>query len=102
MADLRKKVLSFENGKTLKLWGNSVAISKSLEIGEGYAPNLFAYSVSQKDDKANPEVYNPHGLTKEELLELADFQIRLWMDLKDSIRRYGINSVKVFVKEAMI
>ncbi|WP_315819362.1 hypothetical protein [Paraflavitalea speifideaquila] len=41
MADLKRKPLSLSSGKLLKLYGNSIAISKSLEIGEGYAPNIF-------------------------------------------------------------
>lgn len=102
MAEIKKRVLTLSSGKTVKLWGNSLAIGKSLEIGEGYAPNLFSCSVSQTADKAVPVVSNPHGLTKEELLELADYQIRLWMDLKDAIRLHGTGSIKVFNKEGMI
>jgi len=102
MADLKKRVLSLSTGKTIKLWGNSIAISKSLEIGEGYAPNMYAYVVPQASDKATPTVLNPHGLTKEEMLELADMNIRLWMDLKDSIRLHGVGSAKVFNKDALL
>lgn len=102
MAELKKRVLSFSNGKTIKLWGNSIAIGKSLEIGESYAPNIFFSSVTQAGDKENTVVSNPYGITKDELLELADYNIRLWMDLKDAVRKHGINSVKLFNKEGMI
>jgi hypothetical protein len=102
MAELKKRVLSFASGKTIKLWGNSIAINKSLELSEGYAPNIFALGNSQEGDKAGSEVHNPHLLTKEELLELADYNIRLWMDLKDSIRKHGTSSAKIFVKEAVV
>ncbi len=102
MADLKKRTLSFSNGKQMKLWGNSIAIGKSLEIGEGYAPNIFSYSVVQSGDKSTPTVSNPYGLTKDELLELADYQIRLWMDMKDAVRKHGVNNVKVFNKEGML
>lgn len=102
MAELKKRVLSLSTGKTIKLWGNSIAISKSLEISEGYAPNIYAYAPSGSSDKAAPSVANPHALTKEELLELADMNIRLWMDLKDSIRIHGAASAKVFNKEAIL
>lgn len=102
MADLKKRVLSFSNGKQVKLYGNSIAISKSLELGEGYAPNIFSFSAGQVTEKVSPSVSNPHGLSKDEILELADYNIRLWMDLKDSIRKHGINNVKVFNKEAIL
>lgn len=102
MAELKKRILTFSSGKTIKLWGNSLAIGKSLEIGEGYAPNVFSYLALQAGEKSTPSVSNPHGLTIEELLELADYQIRLWMDLKDAVRRHGISSSKVFNKEGMI
>lgn len=102
MAELKKRMLTFSSGKVVKLWGNSLAIGKSLEVGEGYAPNFFSYSVTQTGDKSTATVSNPYGLTKEELLELADYQIRLWMDLKDGIRTHGTGSVKVFNKDGMI
>ena len=102
MAELKKRILTLSSGKVIRLWGNSLAIGKSLEIGEGYAPNVFSYSVDQIAEKTVPAVSNPYGLTKEELLELADYQIRLWMDLKDSIRVHGTASIKVFNKEGII
>lgn len=101
MADLKKRILSFNNGKSVKLWGNSIAIGKSLELGEGYAPNLFAFNPGEGSDKA-ATVANPHKLTQDELLELADYNIRLWMDFKDAIRKHGIASAKLFNKEGMI
>ena len=73
-----------------------MAISKSLEIGEGYAPNIFSYTDEQLDGKNTPSVSNPHKLTPEEMMELADFNIRLWIELKENIRKYGLNSIKVF------
>ena len=102
MADLKRRVLSFSNGKQVKLYGNSVAIGKSLEIGEGYAPNIFSFLPVQGGEKASPVVANPHGLNKDELLELADFNIRLWMDFKDSVRKHGITNIKVFNRESIL
>ena len=102
MAEIKKRVLSLSGGKSIKLWGNSLAIGKSLEIGESYAPNIFFFSAEKTGDKESPTVSNPHGLTKDELLELADYNIRLWMDLKNAVRKYGINNTKLFNKEGMI
>ncbi len=42
MADLKRRTLQLSSGKQIKLYGNSVAINKSLEIGEGYAPNILS------------------------------------------------------------
>ena len=101
MAEIKKRVLSFSNGKTIKLYGNSVAIGKSMEISEAYAPNIFGFIAPTGEDKTG-SVLNPHKLTAEELMELADYNIRMWMDFKDAIRKHGINSAKVFNKEALL
>ncbi|WP_433903295.1 hypothetical protein [Sphingobacterium puteale] len=101
MAEIKKRVLSFSNGKTIKLYGNSVAIGKSLEIAEAYAPNIFGFTAPVGDDKAGT-VFNPHKLSADELQELADLNIRLWMDFKDSVRKHGINNTKLFNKEAIL
>ena len=65
MAAFRKKILILSSGKQLKLSGTSIAIGKSLEIGEGYAPTIFA--------SAADGVSNPYQLSAEEIME-----IRLW------------------------
>src|SRR5579872_751821 len=57
MADLKRRTLQLSSGKQIKLFGNSVAISKSLEIGEGYAPNILSVIEEQPDHK------NPAGLS---------------------------------------
>lgn len=101
MAEIKKRILSFSNGKTVKLYGNSVAIGRSMEIAEAYSPNIFGYMAPQNEEKTGT-VYNPHKLTTEELQELADYNIRLWMDLKDAIRKNGTSNVKVFNREGLL
>lgn len=101
MTDFKKRTLFLNTGKQIKLFGNSIAIGKSLEIGEGYAPNLFSFIEQQQADKSSPAVLNPHKLTPEELHEIADYNIRLWMDLKDNIRKHGVGSHKIFNSEAL-
>jgi hypothetical protein len=91
MAEFKKKILVLTSGKQVKLYGNSLAIGKSLEIGEGYAPNVFA--------AAGDGVTNPHHLTTDELMEIADYVIQLWMDLKNNLRKHGLESGKVFNSE---
>lgn len=100
MADLKRRTLQLSSGKQIKLFGNSVAISKTLEIGEGYAPNILSLIEEQPDGKTPGGVSNPHKLTEGELMELADFNIQLWMDLKAALRRHGGLNPKVFGQEA--
>ncbi len=101
MTDFKRRTLHLNSGKQIKLFGNSIAIGKSLEIGEGYAPNIFSFFEPQPEDKSATAVLNPHKLTPEELHEIADFNIRLWMDLKDNIRKHGVGSPKIFNSEAL-
>ena len=78
-----------------------MAIGKSLEIGEGSAPNIFYYMEEQQDSKIPAGVSNPHRLTLEDVMELADFNIQLWMELKENIRRHGFTNPKIFNQEAI-
>jgi hypothetical protein len=102
MADLKRKILYLSSGKQLKLYGNSLAIGKSLEIGEGYAPNIFSCTA---DDSASGKpartVSNPHQLSAADLQELADYNIRLWMDSKDNVRKHGVDNPKIFNPDAL-
>ncbi len=100
MTEFKRRTLYLNTGKQIKLFGNSVAIGKSLELGEGYAPNIFSFVEPRPEDKSAASVLNPHKLTPEEMLEIADFNIRLWMDLKDNIRKHGVGSPKIFNSEA--
>jgi hypothetical protein len=100
MADFKRRTLLVSSGKQIKLFGSSVAIGKSLEIGEGYAPNIFSCISNQSDNKTSATVSNPHQLTYEEMMELADYNIQLWMNLKVNIRKYGVESQKVFNRNA--
>ena len=101
MAELKRRTFLLTSGKQIKLFGNSMAIGKSLEIGEGYAPNIFSCLEDQPDSKTTAAVSNPHRLNLEELMELADYNIQLWMDLKTNIRKYGLDNPKIFNQEAV-
>lgn len=101
MADLKRRTLLLSSGKQIKLYGNSIAIGKSLEVGEGYAPNIFSCALDHSATKIAEPVNNPHKLTKEEVMELADYNIQLWMDLKASIRRHEMNDPKIFNQDAV-
>ncbi len=101
MADLKKRTLLLSSGKQIKLFGNSIAIGKSLEIGEGYAPNIFSCINEQTTPKSTAAVSNPYALTPEEIMELADYNMQLWMDLKANIRKHGLESAKIFNQDAL-
>ncbi len=102
MAELKRRTLLLSSGKQIKLFGTSIAISKSLEVGEGYAPNIFSCVEEQPEGKGTPttSLSNPHKLTKDEILELADYNIQLWMDLKTNVRKHGIDT-KIFTQDMM-
>lgn len=127
MAEFKRRTLFLGSGKQVKLFGNSIAIGRSLEIGEGYAPNIFSCvqqevevikptptpakppgdlskdAIKEKEKpapKITSTVLNPFRLSESELMEIADYNIRLWLDLKDNIRKYGANSPQIFNNDA--
>lgn len=91
-------------GKQIKLYGISIGISNNLEIGEGYTPNIFSSAPEHLTNKSSEKTVmpnaNPYQLSTEELHELADFNIRLWMDFKDNLRQFGAESSKIFSRES--
>ena len=101
MAQFRRRTLFLSTGKHIKLFGNSLAIGKSLEIGEGYAPNIFSAAPENQTEIASSKIANPFQLTSGELMEIADFNIQLWMDLKANIRKFGVDDAKLFNQEAI-
>jgi hypothetical protein len=101
MAEFKRQTFQLSTGKQIRLHGNSFFINRSLEIGEGFVPNIFSIFEEQSDGKPATTVSNPHKLTPEELNELSDYNIRLWLDLKDSIRNNGVTNPKVFSRETV-
>ncbi len=99
MAEIKRRMLQLSSGKHIKLFGNSVAIGKSLELGEGYAPNLLSFGHRIEEPKTGVAITNPFQLTAEEIFEIADYNMKLWLELKENIRRYGINSPRIFNNE---
>lgn len=99
MAEFKRQTFQFTSGKQIRLHGNSFFVSKSLEVGEGIVPNILSLLEEQTGGRPTASVSNLHKLTPEEIQELADYNIRLWLDLKDSIRRYGVSNPRVFNRE---
>lgn len=88
MAVFKRRTLVLSNGKQIKLFGSSIAIGKSLETGEGYTPNIFSCG--------SDAIVNPHQLSIEKLMDVADYSMQLWMELKTNLCKYGLNNSKVF------
>jgi len=123
MAELKRRTLQLSTGKEIKLFGNSLAINNALEIAEGAAPNIFFFleeqfaeetiieTTNESSDlkaakpkpikKPSAVVSNTHRLNRQELEEIADYNIRLWMDLKDKIRQHSLNDVRIFNREGL-
>ncbi|HEY0298485.1 MAG TPA: hypothetical protein VGB84_04620 [Arachidicoccus sp.] len=96
MAELRKRLLKFSTGKQIILYGNSIGIGKSLEVGECIIPNILALPL---DADTEQTIQNPQHLTADEVMELADFMTGLWLQLKENIRTHGLSNPKIFVRE---
>lgn len=99
MAEFKRQTFQLSTGKQIKLYGNSFFITKSLEIGEGLAPSIFRVFEDPTNGNSFAIVANPYNLTNEELQEMADYNIRLWMDLKDSVRKHGADNPRVFNRD---
>ena len=96
MANIKRKMLMLSSGKQFKLTGTGLAIAKNLNVSEGYVPYVFSCAEDQKENTTVSIIINPHNLTADEIQDLADYNIQLWMDLKANIRKYGPNDPRVF------
>ena len=96
MAIVKKRVLILSSNRSVRLSGHTLCISNSLEIGEGFTKSLFGAAEHVKPGQGQLPVANPHNFSKDELLEIADYNITLWMHLKDRIRQFGIDNPQIF------
>jgi hypothetical protein len=96
MAEIKRKMLLLSSGKQIKLTGTGLAIAKNLNVSEGYVPYVFSSAEEQKENAPGSIILNPHKLTSDEIYDMADYNIQLWMDLKANIRKYGPNDPRVF------
>jgi len=97
MAEFKRRILKFSTGKQMTLYGNSISIGKSLEVGEGNIPNILALPL---DPGSEQKIQNPQHLTSDEVMEVADYMMGLWLQLKENIRRYGLEDPKIFQGES--
>lgn len=99
MAEIKRRTVIFSTGKQIRIFGNSLGIGKTLEVGEVYMPNIFSLNNETNQAEASRIVQNPHRLTSEEIMELADLMMQYWLHLKDNIRKFGIENPKVFIRD---
>ena len=98
MATMKKRALTLSSGKSIKMNGNSISITASLEVGEGFTTNVFGLLETSDGERNKPLLSNPFALTVEEIIEIADYNMRLWMDLKEAVREKGVSDTSVFRK----
>ena len=95
MAEIKKAEIVFSTGKQIPTNGNAISLWETLEIGWGMLmPSIFSLSSAKINGCHYPE--NPYQLTETELIELSDLMISQWVELKENIKRYGIESPKLF------
>ncbi|MBX2924757.1 MAG: hypothetical protein KF746_21325 [Chitinophagaceae bacterium] len=99
MAEMKRRTVLFSTGKQMKLFGNSIGIGKTLEVGEGYIPNILSANMEEDAGDDVSMVHNPHKLSREEVMELADFMMMLWLQLKENIRKNGMESSRIFARD---
>lgn len=93
MAIQKRRLLILSSGKQIKLNGCGVAISKSLEIGEAFVPNILSLPPG---DEAKASVSNPFKLTVSDINEIADYNIQLWLQLRENLRKFEMDNPKIF------
>lgn len=98
MAVLKKNGILFSSGREIKVPGGILSITRSLELADYFSRNVLYYDREHKKNKEIAPVGNIHTLTKDELIEVSDCMIQLWMELKDNVRRHGITSEDIFRK----
>ncbi|MEC5143058.1 hypothetical protein [Chitinophaga sp. 212800010-3] len=89
MAIVKKDTIVFSNGREITAPGGIISITRTLELSDYYSRNVFFLDSSGK-------VINIYQLTKDELIEIADLMIQLWMELKDNVRQADITSPTIF------
>jgi len=96
MASLKKDMIIFSSGRQLAIPNGSLSISRRLEIADYYSRNILFSELPASGDKKGEKVVNIYSLTREEVIEIADAMIRLWIDLKDNVRQFGVDNPEIF------
>jgi len=89
-------IVVFSTGRQLKnlRW---ISINSSLEVSNGWINEMLAYDRDHDRDKQIEPVLNPYCLTVEEIAELSDYMMGLWLQLKENVRKFGVKSPEIFI-----
>jgi len=96
MATIKKDLIIFASGRQITVPNGSLSITRRLEIADYYSRNIFFADGQPTGDKKIDKVTNIYGLTREEVIEIADAMIHLWIDLKDNVRALGVDTPEIF------
>ena len=92
MTSSKRDSIIFSSGREIVLPGGVVSITRDFELADYYSRNIFYLDSSASVGK----VVNIHNLSKDEMIELSDLMIQLWIELKNNIRSNDINSPAIF------
>ncbi len=96
MATIKKDSIVFSTGRQITVPNGVLSISRKLELADYYSRNVLFYGADVSGEKKAEKVVNIYSLTKEELIEIADSMIHLWIDLKDNVRSLGVDNPEIF------
>lgn len=96
MATIKKDSIIFSGGKQIDIPGGIISITKSLELSDYYSRSILFYDYASKVNKSLQPVRNIYNLDREDIIEIADCMIQLWIDLKDNVRKLGIENPDIF------
>lgn len=96
MAILKKDSITFSSGKQIDIPGGVISINRTLELSDYYSRNILYFDYGSKTNKQLEPVRNIYNIDKDELIEIADCMIQLWIDLKDNTRKFGITNPDIF------
>lgn len=96
MATFKKDSITFSNGRQVDIPGGIISITRTLELADYYSRNILFFDYASKTNKQVEPVRNIYNLSRDELIEVADCMIQLWIDLKDNTRKMGIENPDIF------
>lgn len=103
MATIKNKTLILHSGRQIPFMGyqNALCISDSLETGISCSGEFFSYNSRHKWDKELDPVSNPYNFSKDELCEIADYMVSLWMQFKENVRKHNLDDPAIFRRDDM-
>jgi len=89
-------MIVLSSGRQVMVPNGSFSISRRLEIADYYSRNIFFLEPALPGEKKADKVANIHALTREEVIEISDAMISLWISLKDNVRTLGVDNPEIF------